>query len=187
MAEAGEESGEALVDRREPLLGRGVELGARPYEVVVHEPGQPLLLGRQARRFAGRVHRSDALEELLVLRDAITKGRELGFDVPLDLLHGVITQRGAVDVVHRGGPIERSTGTFHGGDGVFEGRRRGVVGNRLQLLQMQRHAFLERRREQRGRGLVEWRHSAEGTRPGSQQRIVGSDSSGDEGCGHEQG
>ena len=64
---------ELRVEAREPLvqlgqlpLRRGVELRARAHERRVVEPQEPLLLGRELKLVAGRVHGADSREELSV-------------------------------------------------------------------------------------------------------------------------
>ena len=172
LAELGEEGRQPLVDRGHPDLGLGIQLGAGAHEVVPVDPGQPLLLARQLLGRGRFVDRLDAGEELRVLDDLVAEGGEFGVHLVLDLLivgRGEVPRPDAgIDQVY---PAQRLAGQFQGLDGVLEGGRRAIVGDRGDLAPVQRHGLFQRRLEIGDLDLVEPRIAAVGARPGRQHRV----------------
>ena len=93
------------------------------------------------------VERGDALEELVVEEDGVAVGGELGRDLGTNL------QQRRVGVGARdrkkcaGRTLQQLAALFHGDDRVVERRRRGVIGDCLDFLQLLRHPGLNGRLE----------------------------------------
>ena len=187
LAELRVEHGQPLVDLREPLLGRGVELGARADEVGVVEPGQALLLGGELRGVPRLVDGGDALEELLVLRDLVGEGGQLRGHLLLDLLEVRRAHGPAVDAEDRSHAVEGATRALEGGQRVLEGRRRGVVRDLVDLGQLLGHGRVEGGLEVLDLHLVEGRDAPVGSGPRRQQRVLHGGLRGQGGRGGERG
>ena len=171
LVEGREVAGQLEVDRRQPLLGLRAEPGAAPHEGVPTDGHQPLLLRRQPGPFAGQVNRVDALEQLLVLQDLVAVRRQPGLDRPVDRAQLRRRERAAPDGVQGRGPVARRAGLFQRAQGVVEGGRGRVAGDRLDLGQFGGHGRLQGGREVGHPDLVERRHAAIGPRPRRQQRV----------------
>jgi hypothetical protein len=173
LAEFREQRGQLLVDLGEFLLRRRVELRTRADEVRVVEPGEPLLLGRQARFFASLVDRRDAFEQLLVLRDLVAERSQPRRHLALDGLHGLVVERRAEDAIDRVDAIEHPAGALHRRDRVVEGRRLGIGRDAVDLAQLLGHSGFERGLQVLDFRLIEGRNAAIGAAPGGEQRVRG--------------
>ena len=172
LAEPRVERGQPLVDLREPLLGRGVEPGARADEVGVVEPRQALLLRGELRGVPRPVHRGDAREELLVLRDLVGERGQLRGHLLLDLLEVRRAHGPAVDAEDRSHAVEGAARAFERGQRVLESRRCGVVRDLVDLGQLLRHRRREGGLEVLDFHLVEGRNAPVGSGPRRQQRVL---------------
>ncbi len=114
-------------------------------ELVVIEAQHLLLLGRQAERVTLLVERIDAREELFVEVDRIVVRGELGAHLGCHRIERVVGV-GALEVEEgQRHALEHPARFLHRGDRVVERRRRRVVGDVLDLGEVDRHALLERR------------------------------------------
>jgi hypothetical protein len=171
LAERRRERGDALGDRLGALARAPLELRAGEDEVEVHALEEPELLGIQAERFALRVQRVDAREQLRVELDRGVVGRELRHDLALDRLQLGRGVRRREVVEHRADARVRATGRVERGDRVGERRRRAIVRDRRDLVAVLAHRDVERGTEMLRFDVVE-RRQAVATGPGSEQRVV---------------
>ena len=171
LAELRAERRRPLGDLRQARLGLLVELGTGLDEAAMVALEHARLLQRQAELLAILHQRVDAREQLGVLVDGHAvlgiARRHLALD-GLDLGRGV----GARQIEEHGrDPIQQPAGTLQRVDRVGEGRRRAVVGDGGDLLEVLGEALLDGREEVLGAYLVERRH-LERRRPALQQRVL---------------
>ena len=145
LAEIRVQRGEALVDRREPLLRLGVQVRAGAHEVGVVEPGEALLFAAETGLIAFRVDGGDACKQLLVLGDAIAERGKFRRHVALDGLHGRVVQRRGVDAEHGADPVELAARFLQCGNRVREAGCGWIGCNAIDRGELQRHACFERR------------------------------------------
>ena len=140
--------------RREGLAERGLLfvqllerdlIGVRKISSGVHEllvvvVNQAIGLGIKLQGVALLVDGFDALEQFGIEKDRIGVGGQLGsFDL-LDFLQLRI-EVGTSNGAERGhGAIKQPASLLHGGDGVFEGWRRGIFRDALHFVALLRHA-----------------------------------------------
>ena len=169
LREVGVQRGQAHVDGGHFFLLFRAEAGAGQHEVGVGRPHQALLLGRQRSLFGGLVDRLDAAEQRRVLHDLVLVGGELGRHLALERLELGRAQAGAQRVIEGADAIKGAARALQRFEGVFEGRRRRVVGDGVDLDQPRGHGGLEGGPKPCDAGLVEGRQAAEGAAPGGEQ------------------
>ncbi len=171
LAELGVERGELLIDLGQRQLVRRRQLRALLGEIVPDDPDKPLLLRVQLRLVGRVVDRVDAFEKLGVLRDLVPEPRDHRRQPGIDRLEFRRVHRALPDIVIGRQAIERLAGLLHRDDRVGEGRRGGVAGDRIDLLELHRHSLLQRGLEVGNLHLVEGGLAAIGAGPGLQQRV----------------
>ena len=170
--ELGEVRRQLLVDLGQLRLLRGVELGAVADEAFVLAGQQPLLLGVEAERVALVVERLDPLEELRVERDLVERRRQLGRPFLVERLIGGRRHIVGHHREHRQHPAEPLAGLLARLDGVGEGRRGRIVGDRRDTRALLVDAELDRFGEQLGLDLVPRRNAVVRPGPVGQQDVV---------------
>jgi hypothetical protein len=151
------------------LVGR--QAGAAADKPAVRVLDHLLLLGREVGLVAGLVDNLDPLEQLRVHAHVVAQGRQERRHLAVDRLelrvrlgrlqaaeHALHARQQLARVVHR---LER----------VGEGRRLGVVRDRLDLLPLLRDALLDGRQEVLGLDVLERRH-LERCRPSFEKRVA---------------
>ena len=167
------EAGQPLVDGREPRLLRAVELGSGAHEVAVAVPGEPLLRRGEPVVLLALVDCGDALEQLLVLRDLVGEGGELGRQRLLHAGHGAQVQHRGVHAVVGGQALARLAGLLQREDRVLERGRERVLGDALDLGALLVHRGLEGRDEVLDLHTRPVGHTAEGPGPGCEHGVLG--------------
>ena len=132
------------VDRLHAGLAVLVQLRAGAQELLVLAFDQALLLRAQAQRGAALVQRLDAGEELGIQLDRVAVRGQAGGVVRLQLQPRGIGVGAGEAHQQRGRAAQRAAAAFERHDGVVEGRRGRVVGDRGHLGQLLRHALVER-------------------------------------------
>jgi hypothetical protein len=166
----GAQRGVLLVQAPERHLVCVRQPGAGAHEalvVVLHEAGR---LGIERQRAALAVDRIHALEQRSVEEDGVLVGRELRRDVLLDLLQRRVRVGRREAIEHEADAPQQLPALLERDERVLERRSRGIVGDGRDLLHLNLHAGLERRREVCVLDLVE-RRRAEGQDARRQQRV----------------
>ena len=138
LAEQCAERGEALVDRREPLLAGGVETRAGAHEIGVVAVEHAELLGVEPERRAPLPERLDPAEERLVEGDLVAVARQCRGDVALDRLERVIGIGAGQVEEHRHHLIEAKPALLERRDRVGEVGLRRIPGDRIDRLRAAR-------------------------------------------------
>src|SRR5690606_1303520 len=119
--------------------------GAHEVDVVALDQTNRLRI--EAERIASGMEPIDAREELRVQQDRVLVRGELRRELGLDRLTALVRVGGSEREEGRRGALEQLSGSLERDDGVLEGRRLGILRDRLDLLEMLGHAALERGRE----------------------------------------
>ena len=134
------EVGDLAVEGTQPCLAFGIKFGAGGTEGAQGLGDQPGILAREP----GGVQGGQSCKKFLVQVDGILVRRDQGLKLGVDFAQLI----GAVCREHRPvrhqGPAQERAAAFHGHEGVLEGRRRGVLCDGPEFLQLTVHAVPDR-------------------------------------------
>ena len=169
--EGGVELGQTLVDRGIALGGCAFQRRAIAGEAIIGQLHQALLVGAQGRHFIAFIDGADAGEERGILGDLRGEGRQARGHLGLDGAEFRRRHVGRPDAPIAEDIAERLAGPFHCDDGVLEAGRLGIIGDGIDLGEIERHALFEGRLEVVKAGGIEIRHTAERAGPFREQRV----------------
>ena len=144
LLEIGRERRILLVDLAQLLLVGFRQVGTGMNELQIVDLQQLRGFRIQLQAVALVIDRLHAREELVIEEDRVVVRRELRRLVGLDLVQRVVGVRLDDAEESRSGAVEQTARLLHRDDGVLEGRRFGIVRDRLDLGDLLAHAFFDR-------------------------------------------